>query len=278
MLRLPSLSGSGSRHARARTSASRPLLPKSPARDAFYSRLLETMKGTARRAAAERGRRSSSSLRPNPPHLNLYLAAFTSAGRCSGASGVALRAMGYAEARSDRRRSSRPLSTRFEPRYTADHAGAVRLDRGKMRRRPQRIAESEELLLRVIDAGQSSILEKTFWISGRSTVFCRPGKTRADPRVNKLVAIMDRCSTASRGWCASPPQWRRTRSSRRSANAFHRIADFWDKFATTTVSDLPPCTAARAHERRCGSRMALAAWHRDGESGRRHRLRKRHVE
>ncbi|MBI3862403.1 MAG: hypothetical protein HY290_10960 [Planctomycetia bacterium] len=279
MLMASSVSGSGPDTHDSNVSLTS-LLPKiARQRDAFYSRLLKTMNGKH----ADRLRREAQ-LVQQPfgrirQHLNLYLAHYGCRQMQRSHLAYLFARMGYAEAARQQATIIPAASTRFETEIQLRLTLAqFDLDRGQIAAADARTAEVEEYLLRGIDCGAIVDPWNILGFQGQFPLFAAREDSVADPRVDKLVGIMDQafnvysrlvCEAAAAGeqsLCAS------------IGGRFGKLAEFWDKFATTTVSDLPAVFGRESYESTVRVTEALLAWHREGVSAGDIGFWKRHVE
>ncbi|MGE5191032.1 MAG: hypothetical protein ACM3U2_00930, partial [Deltaproteobacteria bacterium] len=267
MLMASSVSGSGPDTHDSNVSLTS-LLPKiARQRDAFYSRLLETMKGKHGDRLRKEAQLVQQPFGRIRQHLNLYLAHYGCRQMQRAHLAYLFARMGYAEAARRQAAVIPATSTRFETeiqlRITLVQFD---LDRGNIAGAEQRIAEVEELLLRGIDCGAIVDPWNILGFQGQFPLFSAREDSVADPRVDKLVAIMEQIfNGCSRLLCEAAAAGK-SDVCQAVADRFRRLADFWDKFATTTVSDLPPVSGGESYESAVRVTEALSAWHRAGEA------------
>src|SRR5262249_38389364 len=154
MLMASSVSGSGPDTHDSNVSLTT-LLPKiARQRDAFYSRLLETMKGKHGDRLRREAQLGQQPVGRNRQHLNLYLADYRGRQRERAHLAYLFARMGYAEAAREQAAVIPATSTRFETemqlRLTLVQFD---LDRGQVSSAESRIYEVEDLLMRGIDCG-----------------------------------------------------------------------------------------------------------------------------
>ncbi len=279
MLMASSVSGSGPDTHDSNVSLTS-LLPKiARQRDAFYLRLLQTMKGKH----GDRLRREAN-LVQQPfgrirQHLNLYLAHYGCRQMQRAHLAYLFARMGYADAAREQAAVIPATSTRFETeiqlRLTLVQ---LNLDQGATGTAEQRIAEVEELLLRGIDCGAIVDPWNILGFQGQFPLFAAREDSVSDPRIDKLVSLMEQTFNAcSRLVCEAAAAGEETLRQNVSSR-FLRLAEFWDKFATTTVSDLPPVHGRESYESAERVTRALSAWHREGVAAGDIAFWKRHVE
>jgi hypothetical protein len=279
MLMASSVSGSGPDTHDSNVSLTS-LLPKiARQRDAFYSRLLQTMKGKH----ADRLRREAQ-LVQQPfgrirQHLNLYLAHYGCRQMQRAHLAYLFARMGYADAARQQATIIPAAATRFETEIQLRLTLAqFDLDRAQVASADKRVAEVEELLLRGIDCGAIVDPWNILGFQGQFPLFAAREDSVSDPRVDKLVGIMDQVfNVYSRLVCEAAAAGEEALCTA-IGERFGRLAEFWDKFATTTVSDLPAVYGRESYESAVRVTQALLAWHREGVAAGDIGFWKRHVE
>lgn len=262
MLMASSVSGSGPDTHDSNVSLTS-LLPKiARQRDAFYSRLLQTMKGKH----ADRLRREAQIVQQPfgriRQHLNLYLAHYGCRQMQRAHLAYLFARMGYADAARQQATIIPAAATRFETEIQLRLTLAqFDLDRAQIAVADTRVAEVEELLLRGIDCGAIVDPWNILGFQGQFPLFAAREDSVADPRIDKLVGIMDQVfNVYSRLVCEAAAAGDESLCTA-IGGRFGRLADFWDKFATTTVSDLPAVFGRESYESAVRVTKALLAWH-----------------
>jgi hypothetical protein len=279
MLMASSVSGSGPDTHDSNVSLTS-LLPKiARQRDAFYARLLQTMTGKH----AERLRREAQVVQQPfgriRQHLNLYLAHYGCRQMQRAHLAYLFARMGYADAAREQASIIPAAATRFETEIQLRMTLVqFDLDRGEIAGADRRLAEVEEYLLRGIDCGALVDPWNILGFQGQFPLFMAREDSVADPRVDKLLSVMEQIfNVYSRLVCEAAAAGEQALCQAVSAR-FHRMAEFWDKFATTTVSDLIPVFGSDSYESAVRVTQALSAWHREGEAAGDIAFWKRHVE
>ncbi len=279
MLMASSVSGSGPDTHDSNVSLTS-LLPKiARQRDAFYSQLLQTMKGRHGDRLRKEAQEVQQPFGRIRQHLNLYLAHYGCRQMQRAHLAYLFARMGYAEAAREQAAIIPATSTRFETeiqlRITLEQ---LDLDRAAVAQADRQIAEVEELLWRAIDCGAVVDPWNILGFQGQFPLFAAREDSVSDPRVDKLVAIMDQIFNGySRLVCEAAAAGEKN-LCQAIALRFRKLAEFWDKFATTTVSDLPPVHGGESYESAVRVTEALAAWHNEGEAAGDIAFWKRHVE
>jgi hypothetical protein len=279
MLMASSVSGSGPDTHDSNVSLTS-LLPKiARQRDAFYSRLLETMRGKHGDRLRKEAQLVQQPFGRIRQHLNLYLAHYGCRQMQRAHLAWLFARMGYAEAAREQAAVIPATSTRFETEIQLRITLAqFDLDRGKVAGARERIAEVEELLTRGIDCGAIVDPWNILGFQGQFPLFAAREDSVADPRVDKLVAIMEQIFNGFSRLVCEAAAVGEDRLCQEVGERFHRMADFWDKFATTTVSDLPAVQGGESYESAMRVTQALSAWHREGKAAGDIAFWKRHVE
>jgi hypothetical protein len=234
-------------------------------RDAFYRWLL------TRLPAAHRGRLEDEARRMRQPfggvrrHINTVLAGrrarqvesvalasvFSRIGRAAGAERMAA-AVPAASARMFARITSRVVAAQQALRR-ADAAAAALDD----------LDAAADLLVRAVGCGAAVDPWNILGLSGQFPLHEPGGESLPDPRVDDLVnvtgSILDGYAAAWRqAGLTGPP-----RVADRAAAALERLAGWWDRFATTTVSGVPHLSGREAFD---AAREVIAALNRRRES------------
>ncbi len=192
MLMASSVSGSGPDTHDSNVSLTS-LLPKiARQRDAFYSRLLQTMKGKH----ADRLRREAQVVQQPfgriRQHLNLYLAHYGCRQMQRAHLAYLFARMGYAEAAREQAAIIPAAATRFETEIQLRMTLVqFDLDRGEIAGADRRIAEVEEYLFRGIDCGAIVDPWNILGFQGQFPLFMAREDSVSDPRVDKLLSVME---------------------------------------------------------------------------------------
>src|SRR5262249_33583701 len=135
-----------------------------------------------------------------------------------------------------------------------------------------------ELLLWGIDCGAIVDPWNILGFQGQFPLFAAREDSVADPRVDKLVAIMDQIFNGFSRLVCEAVAVGEDRLCQEGGERFHHMADVGDTFAAATVSDVPPVHGGESYESAMRVTQALAAWHREGKSAGDIAFWKRHVE
>ena len=267
MLMASSVSGSGPDTHDSNVSLTS-LLPKiARQRDAFYTRLLQSLSGKH----GERLRKEAQTVQQPfgriRQHLNLYLADYGCRQMQRANLAYLYAHMGYPEAARAQAAVIPSAATRFETEIQVRLTLAqFDLNQGRIEEASGRCKEAEELLHRGIDCGAIVDPWNILGFQGQFPLFAAREDSVADPRVDKLMALMEQVfSVLSRLSCEAAAAGN-VAVCEANATRFSRIAEFWDRFATSTVSDLPTVNGRESYESASRVTLALMAWQKAGES------------
>lgn len=244
------------------------LLPKiARQRDAFYSRLLQSLSGQhgeRLRKEAQVKQQPFGSIRQ---HLNLYLAHYGCRQMQRANLAFLFAHMGYADAAREQAAVIPSAATRFETEMQCRLTLApLRVDRGQVGEAAALCAEVEEILHRGIECGALVDPWNILGFQGQFPLFSAREDSVADPRVDKLLALMEQYfDVLARVLCEAVAAGQ-TILGEEIADRFRRVAEFWDRFATTTVGDLPAVHGGESYESAHRVTQSLVAWHDAGEA------------
>jgi hypothetical protein len=244
------------------------LLPRvARQRDEFYARLVETASGARAKRLARHAKLTRQPFGHVRQALNMYLAQY-------GAQQVQRRQlaylfarMGYAEA-SLRQASIIPCaSARFECEVLCRaNAGRRIVEQGKLEQTLQLLQEAEDYLHRGIECGALVDPWNVLGFQGLFPLFSSREDSVPDQRVEMLYHIMESLLDAySRALEEAAARGDGVVSAAISAR-YERLAQFWDRFGTVTVEDLPRVAAHEQLDSASHVARALAEWREAGES------------
>lgn len=256
------------------------LLPKiARQRDAFYTRLLQSLPGKH----GERLRREAQ-LKQQPfgrirQHLNLYLAHYGCRQMQRAHLASIYARMGQADAAREQAAAIPSAATRFETEIQLRLTRATGLlDQGQVVPADTLCGEVEELFHRGIECGALVDPWNVLGFQGQFPLFAAREDSVADQRIDKLLALMEGFfNVQSRLLCETAAQGERE-LCRDAGVRFRRIAGEWDRFATTTVSDLPAVSGAESCDSAERVTRALIDWHDAGGSSGDVAFWKRHLD
>lgn len=279
MLMASSVSGSGPDTHDSNVSLTS-LLPKiARQRDAFYTRLLQSLSGEH----GDRLRREAQVVQQPfgriRQHLNLYLAHYGCRQMQRAHLAWLYARMGHAEAARAQSATIPSAATRFETEIQLQLTLAqLGLDRGQPGTAAASCAEAADLIRKGIDCGALVDPWNILGFQGQFPLFSSREDSVADPRVDKLLVLMEGFfNVQSRLLCEAAAAGDRGLCFEAAAR-FKDLAHEWDRYATTTVADLPAVRGAESYESAVRVTEALLDWHASGEAAGDLSFWKRHVE
>ena len=244
------------------------LLPRvARQRDEFYSRLVQTASGGRAKRLARHTKLTRQPFGHVRQALNMYLAQY-------GAQQVQRRQlaylfarMGYAEA-SLRQASIIPCaSARFECEVLCRAHTARRIvELGKLAEAARLLREAEEFLHRGIECGALVDPWNVLGFQGLFPLFSSREDSVPDQRVEMLYHIMESLLDAYTRALEEAAARGEKQISVGISTRYERLAQFWDRFGTMTVEDLPRVAAHEQLDSASHVARALAEWREAGES------------
>ncbi len=267
MLMASAISGSGpDTHSSDVTLTS--LLPQvARQRDAFYARLLEAVEGPRAQRLDQQNKLTQQPFGHVRQGLNLYLARYGARQMQHRHLALIYAHMGFANASREQSSIIPSASVRFECeiqwRLTDVHR---HLERGQLPAAVGLIDEVEDLLQRGIHCGALVDPWNILGFQGQFPLFASREDSIPDQRVESLLEIMERIFAAySRALGESAAQGKNELTEQLSGR-FLKLADYWDKFATHVVEDLPEVLGRASWESANHVSRALAEWSAAGEA------------
>jgi len=220
-------------------------------RDEFYRWLL------ARLPAAHRGRMEQEAARLRQPfggvrrHINAVLAGRRACQVESVALAAVLARIGRAEGAERMAGAVPAASARLLSRITSSVVAAQQAlgrGRGDPAAALEHLDAATEILFRAVGCGAAVDPWNILGLSGQFPLHEPGGESLPDPRVDDLVlatgSILDGYAAAWRQAGLDGPQ----ATAARAAAALERLAGWWDRFATTTVSGVPHLSGREAFD------------------------------
>ena len=244
------------------------LLPRvARQRDEFYARLVQNASGPRAKRLTRQAKLTRQPFGHVRQALNMYLAQY-------GAQQVQRRQlaylfarMGYAEA-SLRQAAVIPCaSARFECEVLCrSHSARRVVEQGKLAEAMQLLQEAEDYLHRGIECGALVDPWNILGFQGLFPLFSSREDSVPDQRVEMLYHIMESLLDAySRALEEAAARGEKQLSAAISAR-YENLAQFWDRFGTVTVEDLPRVAAHEQLDSASHVARALAEWRDAGES------------
>lgn len=267
MLMASSISGAGPETYDSTVSLTLLLPHVARQRDAFYARLLEDADGERALRLIEAAQKTQQPFGHVRHQLNMYLSGY-------GARQVQHRHIAWLYARMGFEEPSRAqadiiptLSVRFECeiqcRITTAHrelaSGSVTVAAGYLR-------EIEDLIQRGIQCGALVDPWNILGFQGQFPLFSAREDAVPDNRVETLLEIMERTFGVFSAAMAEAAAAGESALLEELAARFRKLADQWDRYATTTVEDLPEVEGQQSYESAEHVSRALSDWRQAGEA------------
>ena len=244
------------------------LLPKvARQRDAFYARLLHEATGPRAQRLQQIAERTQQPFGHVRQQLNIELATYGARQVQDRQLALLFARMGYRDACRDHAESIPSLSGRFECeiawRLTAAHQN---LDSGQIADALNLVSEIEDLIDRGIACGGLVDPWNIIGFQGQFPLFSSREDAVPDSRVETLLQLVEQTfGVFSRGLSEAAAVGEQAITEQFS-NGFRKLADRWDKYATTIVEDLPHVSGRESFESATQVAGALAKWRDAGEA------------
>lgn len=236
-------------------------------RDAFYERLLASLSGPMVKkimAESEAHRQPFGRVRQ---HLNLFLADYGSRQLQHIHAALLYARMGYAEAAEHEANVIPSVSARFECAVQCCITAAnIDLDHGHLAAAAERVERIPELLHQGIECGGLVDPWNILGFQGMFPLFNGREDSHFDPRVDTLIDLMDRTFSLLARLMSEAAAEGNQAVLRSVSSEFRALADFWDRFATTTVADLPKVSGSESWESATHVAEMLSQWRDAGEA------------
>ena len=236
-------------------------------RDVYYSRLLDEATGARARRLKKEAARTQQPFGHVRQYLNICLAKY-------GAQQVVHRHLAQFYARIGREDAAQTeanvipaLSTRMECELQCRITDAHRaLDRGELEHAGQCIEEIEELLQRGTRCGALIDPWNILGFQGQFPLFSSREDAIPDQRVETLLEFMEQVfGVYARLLCEAASQ-QQPQLLNHYSNRFLKLADDWDRYASTVVADLPRVVGRESWESARHVAESVAAWRNAGEA------------
>ena len=244
------------------------LLPRvAQQRDQFYTWLLDSATG----ARAKRLKKHAKMTRQPFGHvrqsLNMYLANYGTQQVQRRQLAHLYARMGYTEASLKQAGVIPCASARFECEVLCRvHSARRVIEKGKITEAVHLLSEAEAYLHRGIECGALVDPWNILGFQGLFPLFSAREDTVPDQRVEILLHMMDALLDAyTRTWEEAAARGE-TKLAAEISVRYEALADFWDKFGSSTVNDLPRVAARESLESASHVAQTLAEWRTAGEA------------
>lgn len=244
------------------------LLPRvARQRDRFYTWLLDGATGQRAKRLKKHAKATRQPFGHVRQSLNMYLANYGTQQVQRRQLAHLFARMGYAEA-SLRQAAIIPCaSARFECEVLCRVHGARRIvELGKITEAARLLSEAEEFLHRGIECGALVDPWNILGFQGLFPLFSSREDSVPDQRVEVLLHMMDALLDAyTRTWEEAAARGE-TKMAAMISIRYEALAEFWDKFGSSTVNDLPRVAARESLDSASHVAQALSEWRTAGES------------
>ena len=261
------ISGTGPTHYDSTVTLSKLVQKIARFRDRFYQQLLDKLPGEhgeRLRAEAVKLKQPFGGVRQA---LNQAIASERAYHLQERRLAVFFAAMGYSKAARDRAAAIPAPAARFTTEIRLRQTGALYAARsGRLDEIPALLSETESLLRRGIDCGALIDPWNILGFQGLFPTFADRGDTVRDPRAEELTLTIGRQLEVYALALAASAADGRDDLAATLRDGMEHLAEWWDKFATATVSDLPKVLGGERAEAADHVARALALWKSGGAS------------
>ncbi len=265
MLMASSISGSGPGiHDSSITLTS--LLPRvAHQRDAFYARLLEEAKGARAQRLLKEARQTQQPFGHVRQRLNIELAKYGAKQMQTRHLAQMFARMGYPEASRRQANVIPSAAARFECEIQWRITDAHReIEHGQLDTAVVRIREIEDHLHRGIECGALIDPWNILGFQGQFPLFTSREDALHDIRAVELIETMERIFAVYSQTLSEAAAQGNSRVQQELSERFESLAAWWDKFATTTVTDLPEVSGDDSVQSARHVAETLSAWQEAG--------------
>ncbi|MDZ4683713.1 MAG: hypothetical protein SH850_01410, partial [Planctomycetaceae bacterium] len=244
------------------------LLPRvARQRDAYYARLLNAATGARAKRLQKHAKTTQQPFGHVRQHLNFYLAQY-------GTQQVQRRYLAYLFARMAHPEAARRQSAvipcaaaRFECEIQWRIAAIKQaLTAGDVAGAAQMVTESEEQLYRGIHCGALADPWNILGFQGQFPLFTTREDSVPDQRIEVLLQLVEGILEGYGRTLEEAAARALTALEAELLAKFEKFAEFWDRFGSTTVNDLPPVSGQDHLESARRVARALADWRAAGEA------------
>lgn len=235
-------------------------------RDAFYARLLDTVKGKHAERLKKESHQAKQPFGKVRQHLNLFVANNGSKQVQHGHLSYLFARMGFPEAARQQAIMIPANSARFECeiewRLTSAH---LHLDRNEVTEAAAFLPQIEDWLHRGINCGALADPWNILGFQGNFPLFHAREDSVLDPRIEKLLYLIDQIVVVNaRVMSEAAADGQRILREKLVYN-YQKFVEWWDMFASSTVSGLPEVKGQESFDSASQVADALAEWHAAGE-------------
>lgn len=244
------------------------LLPKiARQRDDFYTRLLNSLSGPLAKRLKSESDAAQQPFGKIRQHLNLHLADHGCRQLQHGYLALLFARMGYPDAAQQHASVIPSTAARFETeiqwRVSAAH---IQLDQERIEAAAKFVPDIEDLLKRGIECGALVDPWNILGFQGQFPLFHTREDSIADTRIDRLLSLMEQTFGLSSRLLGEAAASGNRELDQKLSERFRALAEQWDRYATTTVSDLPTVSGMESFESARQVADALSEWSRAGEA------------
>jgi hypothetical protein len=234
-------------------------------RDAFYQRLLQRMTGPHAQRLRQEAEARQQPFAAARQHLNQQLARWRAAQQQQEYLAHIFASMGFPEASRRQVEGIAAVSARMKCALDGHlTSGSVALDRGQLAEACRHAQAAEELLHRGIECGALVDPWNILGFAGMFPLFPSPENSIRDHRVATLIRTMDRLFSLQARIMSEAAAVGDEPTQQQLQRRMRKLAQWWDQFATTEVSDVGGFSGSQACDSAIHVAQALGAWHRAG--------------
>jgi hypothetical protein len=258
----------GSPSAHDSTTTLSTLMPKIAGyRDAFYTDLLKKVPGTHGERLREESTRTRQPFGGARQHLNQYLAQHRATQLQQRQVAILFAEMGYPEASQREADKIQAASVRMLSAILGRlSSGNLLAERGDIDRAADLLAEAEDLLQRGIACGAFVDPWNILGFQGLFPLFTAREDSIHDPRIDELIYTLEQIFNLYARFASEAAATGAATLSETFLAHSRRLADWWDRFASTTVSGVRRVHGGESVASAEHVSLALARWHERGET------------
>ncbi len=248
-------------------------------RDEFYSRLFTRIQGPHRKRLEQEAAARRQPFAGARQHLNGELARLRALQMQHVHLAILFARLGFPEAATRQAEIVPAASSRMVCQMQCLLTGGHRLiDAKKLSDALAVLPQVEDLLHRAIECGAVLDPWNILGFGGQFSLFPAMENSIPDPRVDELLDLIEQIfALYARLWHSTATSDNRE-LEKRIPPAFRKLAAWWDRFATGSISGMRWVSGAESVQAAQHVAAALAAWHKAGEAARQVAFWRTHVE
>jgi len=230
-------------------------------RDAFYARLMEDATGKRAKRLIKEANLTQQPFGHVRRHLNIQLAGYGARQVQHRYLATQYARMGYPQASREQAAIIPADSIRIESEiYWRISAGHFHIDQGELDDVAQLLVEIEDFLKRGIRCGALIDPWNILGFQGQFPLFSSREDAIPDQRVDTLMELMERIFSLYSRTLAEAAANGNQKLTNALSEDFHNLAMEWDRYATSTVQDMPQVKGVESWESAKHVAHAMAEW------------------